>query len=63
MKATANFRNSPTALEIKIEEAIQTALAEIPNAPIEDLLDCIDSLVSFPHSAEAEIVARIEVIR
>ena len=61
--ATANFRHKPTALEAKIEAAIQTVVAEIPTAPTEDILDAIDGIVSFPFSAEADIVARIEAIR
>lgn len=61
--ATANFRNKPTALEVKIEAAIQTVVGEIPTAHTEDILDAIDAIVSFPHSAEADIVARIAAIR
>ena len=63
MTSTANFKHRPTAIEIKIEAAIQTALTEIPDAPIEDLLDCIDSIVSYPVHAEADIRNRIAEIR
>jgi hypothetical protein len=56
---------APTSLPAHIEDAIHTAVSEIPDAHPDDIADCVCGMIGIPEfdTYEAVIVARIASLR